>query len=610
MATVKLIDSYSKELVSYEQVTTWLDGSVMDDSKVDNVIYRKKDTEYYRRAFTAAIDITWFGAIANNSAINNTPFIQKAIDFVAHTGGTVDIPAGIFYVADPIKLKSNVKLTGNLSSTLKASPSGYSAVNRAMIIIIGCDYALIENLDFDMSATERTTQLKHGLFLNNSTYNVFNNLRFINFGVFNAPEEPEPDQTITGPVIALIAKNLLDTASYFDYPDVVLGPCSFNSFNEISAICSTNYNMEFAIRLYSNYKDKKAPDYFINKVEGNVFSQLRIIGDYPWNMLELAGGGTVSNIIENSYFKGKSLTAIDFDKGCKYNIAKSNFVEDLSLSPITAQLPFGEETIFFPIQNHGNPGYTSDNNSIINNKIINCGNSSLIDQREAAIGIGYVDNAIVSDNMIQGAKCHGFTLMPFCNNVIIDSNIVDTNNYGIRINPSSGTEFNGNNNNITLTNNFFNCTKDGIRLDNTADANQNIIIKNNNILSSAAGGIIIGASYKKVIVSSNIIETTADVKVYASGKQILITNNIFDGASTYSIRLTGTSEVEITHNLSLVTNIPVYSGSAVPISSRELFNSWQPSAVQSNSTATTITDLKNDINLLLAKLRSTGVLSD
>lgn len=58
---IQLIDSHTKENVNYEETTTWHDGTAMDDSKVDNVIYRKKSEKYYKRITDGYINVKWFG---------------------------------------------------------------------------------------------------------------------------------------------------------------------------------------------------------------------------------------------------------------------------------------------------------------------------------------------------------------------------------------------------------------------------------------------------------------------------------------------------------------------------------------------------------------------
>lgn len=62
---LNILDSNTNEYVTYTKTTTWYDGSLMDDTKKDKVIYRKfiKDgvTEYFKRNFTTDLHLDWWG---------------------------------------------------------------------------------------------------------------------------------------------------------------------------------------------------------------------------------------------------------------------------------------------------------------------------------------------------------------------------------------------------------------------------------------------------------------------------------------------------------------------------------------------------------------------
>lgn len=57
-----LVDSNTGESVNFEEVTTWWDGTPMDDSKCDGVIYRKLPDSvgggYVRRVYSGREPIT------------------------------------------------------------------------------------------------------------------------------------------------------------------------------------------------------------------------------------------------------------------------------------------------------------------------------------------------------------------------------------------------------------------------------------------------------------------------------------------------------------------------------------------------------------------------
>ena len=59
---IKRADINTGENVNYRETTTWHDGSAMDDSKADGVIYIKKGAKYYQREIGSYINVKWFGA--------------------------------------------------------------------------------------------------------------------------------------------------------------------------------------------------------------------------------------------------------------------------------------------------------------------------------------------------------------------------------------------------------------------------------------------------------------------------------------------------------------------------------------------------------------------
>ena len=54
---IKFTDINTGENVNYRETTMWHDGSVMDDSKVDGVMFIKKGGKYYVRQYTGSINV-------------------------------------------------------------------------------------------------------------------------------------------------------------------------------------------------------------------------------------------------------------------------------------------------------------------------------------------------------------------------------------------------------------------------------------------------------------------------------------------------------------------------------------------------------------------------
>uniref|UniRef100_UPI0024E21D12 hypothetical protein n=1 Tax=Chryseobacterium sp. TaxID=1871047 RepID=UPI0024E21D12 len=49
---IQLVDSSTYENVNFKKITHWYDNTPMDDSKADNVVYRKKGNDYYVRIYS------------------------------------------------------------------------------------------------------------------------------------------------------------------------------------------------------------------------------------------------------------------------------------------------------------------------------------------------------------------------------------------------------------------------------------------------------------------------------------------------------------------------------------------------------------------------------
>lgn len=129
-------DKFTGETISYNKVINFADGSPMDDSKCDGVIYRKLGSEYFKRNFTGAISVTWFGA-KGDGITDDTLAIQKAFDITSILKTTVNIPDGIFMIKahvdeysgnylineGGVRLKNNTSLVMDKGCFLKAIPN-------------------------------------------------------------------------------------------------------------------------------------------------------------------------------------------------------------------------------------------------------------------------------------------------------------------------------------------------------------------------------------------------------------------------------------------------------------------------------------------------------
>lgn len=86
----------------FKEVAMYNDGSLMNDSKVDNVIFIKVDGKYYKRVFSGSIKTSWFGAIGDG--INDdTKAIQKAFDYAVINNLSIEVD-GRYLITKPITI--------------------------------------------------------------------------------------------------------------------------------------------------------------------------------------------------------------------------------------------------------------------------------------------------------------------------------------------------------------------------------------------------------------------------------------------------------------------------------------------------------------------------
>ncbi|GEM_PF-3269190 len=133
----KIIDNYDRFTgvpFNATKVTKWVDGTTMNDSKVDNAIYFKNKPElgggYAKRDYEGNVDIRWFGTIGDG--INDCgDAINKAMIALGALGGTILIPAGRYKIVTPIILRKNICLTGIGQFNIETNNAG----NRNTVIL-------------------------------------------------------------------------------------------------------------------------------------------------------------------------------------------------------------------------------------------------------------------------------------------------------------------------------------------------------------------------------------------------------------------------------------------------------------------------------------------
>lgn len=148
---IKRVDINTGENVNYRETTTWYDGSAMDDSKVDGLMYKKIDNKYYNLNIGKTIHIRFLGVL-NDISLEQTEVFKKAIDLCTKFSLTLDVAGWNFCAKGQIDITCNIVGNGqgwikhlSWEDANKATNASFLVVTRPNIIIdsINVDGGLI-----------------------------------------------------------------------------------------------------------------------------------------------------------------------------------------------------------------------------------------------------------------------------------------------------------------------------------------------------------------------------------------------------------------------------------------------------------------------------------
>lgn len=376
---------------------------------------------------------------------DDSEMIQNAIDKASTANRIIKLGYNKKYtLKHPLYFKNNVTLEGN-SSTLTPVWDWpmQNKQDMPMLNIIGQSNVKLNNLVLDLQGDKR--DIKHRvyctLFMLGASNCVVDNVIFKNGGITYSENES------VVPVSPHILMCSQDAANDLDAIPVsfrsILGSSNNNTVLNCKFLNKNTFS-RFGIRVLSNWELKRNPKVFKNKTERNVFKRNYFEGEYSWNTLELAGGATVNNLIEDNRVEGKSINNLDLDKGASYNIIRGNTITNAGLPPRFRN----DKTVrCSPIMVHGWQGgkYFAYNNVVENNVIENTTNPQSDNSRYAyssVIGASTVDGLLISNNRITNAYQEGgykngtgyggaIVLDDVCNNVKISRNTINNVNYGV-----------------------------------------------------------------------------------------------------------------------------------------------------------------------------------
>lgn len=373
--------------------------------------------------------------LISNFLFANTE-LQKLIDD-AKPGESITLAKKEYVITFPIYLKSGIKINGNGAiltpdEEWKKSNDKYAALFN----LVNVNNVEITNLTFDNAGYKSVENIIYTSLLLLGANNC--KIKDVNF--YNSGYLPDNKILPESPFILLIAQE-----KAYDFPYLskknsgVLSSTSNNIITNCKFI-NNKTKSAFAIRFITNWTDKKRT--FNNQVSGNTISNCTFEGGFDYNTVEIAGGGTLGNVVFNNNFKGKSVNNIDIDKGSSNNIIKDNKLSGLGLPERYIN---NSDVRCSPIMVHGSDAsYLAKNNQVINNTVSNISNPTQYNSRylySSAIGAAYVENLIINSNTISSIYDQmkygaAITMDQYVSNVKVSNNNVSNSYWGIIYTPN------------------------------------------------------------------------------------------------------------------------------------------------------------------------------
>lgn len=471
------------------------------------------------------VDVRDFGADPSGNN-DSSDAIQSAIDLAYTTSKRVIIPSGIYLITRPIKMKSEVTLEGIGSVTINAGLNVWTE-NHTMLELFNVNGAKVKNITWNQNGSLRdlTNVISHTIFLSNASDNIFEDITLLDAGL-------DPNTTgirPSGAPLQIVSKDVED-----DMYEGIIGGCYRNKFIRVKIIQNGTAVSQFGTRVLTNWDKKRPLSDFQNLSAYNVFENCEWNGQFEWNHLEFAGGGTVKNLVNNCKFKGKAITAIDFDKGASFNTACYNIVEDTGKPDVYIG---DSNTRLSILHSHGvSADYKNTGNIFAYNRIIGAYSVGTTDPYESGIAVTYSNDIKIIGNYIEnineGQIGCGIMIDREIENVIIEKNTCKKVFNGIRTN-TNGSNLNG----VSIINNDIDAVSHGIAFTaSTPLSCVGLSIKGNKVVNQQNEGIVVNSYAIAPIISENTIKSTTD-SIKTSALNARIVSNTIQSNATYAFRI-------------------------------------------------------------------------
>lgn len=485
-----------------------------------------------------------YGAVGDGNT-DDTAAIQAAIDAVSvKGGGIVCVPCGTYMTSAPILMKSRVFLQGegevSIIRAYAGSGWGASYAYRGLLDFVGVHQAGAMRLCLHQDGSNRSPNhfVSYSLLVNDASDILIDKVTFEDPGLNEEYGRP------SGPHLALIAQDAKKTGWGGG-----IGGCYRVTVRNCRFIQNGTSGVNFAIRVLSDWENLIPPDSFTHYNEGHVIENCYFEGEYSWNTIEFAGGATRYNKVLQCTFEGKTLTAIDFDKGCNHNVASYNSIcsggkPDRYLT--------NNNTRLHAINDHGaSSGYHNYGNTIAFNTIRNLNNDQATDPYESAIGLTYCRQSLVIGNVIDGVNesrlGSGIFLSKDIDEIQVADNRIRHARRGIVSDPNSV-----NTNGVRIAGNDIETTEHGIVMTLKAGGGKRFAFIGNRLKTTVSQNCfhLIANVMESPIVAFNQAEGGA-VNFVLAGNHAVVIGNVSQHASNFGY--------EVREKMTLIGNVSIDS---------------------------------------------------
>ena len=533
----KILDNYDRFTgvpFNATKVTTWWDGTAMNDSKVDNAIYFKNTTSlgggYSKRDFEGEIDIRWFGAKGDGTTNDRTIVLNAINSIPEYSTLTFDKGIYIFNASTTINNK-NINIKGN-NATFKLTGGGFN-------LLIFNSSINFDGIIFDGNNNCRSLLQYHG----SSNINIKN-------CTFKNVAKSDAVSTFTG-IYLLGCKNVNINQCYFENFNSTSHDAAVNPIHIIPYQGASSVNINISKCIFKNINDYDGSDAIhLNQQQGEV-------DDPSMNILIDA------------------CTFID----CARRAVKAQ-TEDVTISNCTSYDSFGVTDRRFCIFE-----IFGSNSKIINNTILNnyCDDVFKV-YNEASIKIS---NVLISGNIIRVLNSYRIILfnsttsttpdmqfenIAISNNIVAQPSVLSTSCVGVISGTITGFIISDNifttgiiqnptslikdvkiNNNIIKPVVIATGAMHGIHLQNA-----NSVEISNNYISKLRYGIFLAACIDIGIYNNKLQENI--VRGLSAGSTVsnlkLFKNSLIGTVGTYDLDVASCIDVKYTDNIAAKKNLP------------------------------------------------------